>query len=255
MSVEYKVVNPATGTVEKQFPTATDNEIATAIGRSDAAYRSWSTTPPADRAALLHRVADAYAKQTDELAAIITREMGKTTAEAVGEIEFVVEIYRYYADQGPTLLADEPIPASTRRACHRAQVRRRPAARDHAVELPVLPGRPVRRPEPDGGQHDPAQARAAVPRVGPGDGADLPRRRPARRTRTSTCSPPTSRSATSSPTRGCAGVSVTGSERAGTAVAAHGRRAPEEGRARARRLRPVHRAGHRRPACGGRRRP
>ena len=113
MSVEYKVVNPATGTVEKQFPTATDNEIATAIGRSDAAYRSWSTTPPADRAALLHRVADAYAKQTDELAAIITREMGKTTAEAVGEIEFVVEIYRYYADQGPTLLADEPIPAST----------------------------------------------------------------------------------------------------------------------------------------------
>ena len=124
MSVEYKVVNPATGTVEKQFPTATDNEIATAIGRSDAAYRSWSTTPPADRAALLHRVADAYAKQTDELAAIITREMGKTTAEAVGEIEFVVEIYRYYADQGPDPARRRADPGLDRWARHRAQVRR-----------------------------------------------------------------------------------------------------------------------------------
>jgi succinate-semialdehyde dehydrogenase / glutarate-semialdehyde dehydrogenase len=113
MSVEYKVVNPVTGVVESQFPTATDAEIAAAIERSDAAYRPWSATPVAERAAVLNRVADLYAERVTELAALITREMGKTTAEAVGEIEFVVEIYRYYAEQGPTLLADEPIPSST----------------------------------------------------------------------------------------------------------------------------------------------
>jgi succinate-semialdehyde dehydrogenase / glutarate-semialdehyde dehydrogenase len=39
--------------------------------------------------------------------------MGKTTAEATGEIEFVVDIYRYYADNGPRLLADEPLPTET----------------------------------------------------------------------------------------------------------------------------------------------
>jgi succinate-semialdehyde dehydrogenase / glutarate-semialdehyde dehydrogenase len=113
MSVEYKVVNPVTGAVESQFPTATDAEIAAAIERSDAAYRPWSATAVAERAAVLNRVADLYAERVTELAALITREMGKTTAEAVGEIEFVVEIYRYYAEQGPTLLADEPIPSST----------------------------------------------------------------------------------------------------------------------------------------------
>ena len=52
----------------------------------------------------------------------------------------------------------------------------RAAARDHAVELPLLPGGPLRRPEPGGRQHDPAQARAAVPGVVGGDGADVPRR-------------------------------------------------------------------------------
>jgi succinate-semialdehyde dehydrogenase/glutarate-semialdehyde dehydrogenase len=113
MSVEYMVVNPVTGAVESRFATATDAEIATAIERSHAAYRPWSETAVAERAPVLNRVADLYAERVTELAALITREMGKTTAEAVGEIEFVVEIYRYYAEQGPTLLADEPIPSST----------------------------------------------------------------------------------------------------------------------------------------------
>lgn len=113
MSVEYKVVNPATGAVESTFPTATADQIAGALQRSDDAFRRWSVFSVVDRAATLHRVADLYSERTGELAALITREMGKTTAEAVGEIEFVVEIYRYYADLGPTLLADEPLPSST----------------------------------------------------------------------------------------------------------------------------------------------
>jgi succinate-semialdehyde dehydrogenase / glutarate-semialdehyde dehydrogenase len=113
VSVDYMVVNPATGAVESRFPTATDTEITAAIERSAAAFRSWSREPVADRAAMLHRVADLYAERTDQLAALITREMGKTIADAVGEVEYVVDIYRYYADQGPTLLGDEPIPSSS----------------------------------------------------------------------------------------------------------------------------------------------
>jgi succinate-semialdehyde dehydrogenase/glutarate-semialdehyde dehydrogenase len=109
MTVEYQVVNPATGTVEKKFPTATDAEITSAVDRSDAAFAVWSDTPLAERARLMHRVADLHVERADELAALITREMGKTTAEAVDEVEYSVDIYRYYADQASTLLADEEL--------------------------------------------------------------------------------------------------------------------------------------------------
>lgn len=113
MSVDYRVVNPATGEVEKEFPTATDAQVAEAIGRVDGAFGAWSARSVEDRSAIIHRVADAYAERTAELAGIITREMGKATAEAVGEVEFCVEIYRYYADNAATLLADEPLPTES----------------------------------------------------------------------------------------------------------------------------------------------
>jgi succinate-semialdehyde dehydrogenase/glutarate-semialdehyde dehydrogenase len=113
VSVDYKVVNPATGAVESQFPTAGDADVAAAIERSDAAFRAWSTSRVADRAAVLHAVAVLYEQRAVELAALITREMGKTTVEALGEIEYVADIYRYYADLGPTLLRDEPLESTS----------------------------------------------------------------------------------------------------------------------------------------------
>ncbi len=119
----YQVVNPATGETESEFPTATDASIADAIARVHEAYLSWRTTSKAERTAILHRVADLYAERADALATLITREMGKTTAEALGEIGFVVDIYRYYADEGPTLLADTPLSSKTEGA---AWVRKAP---------------------------------------------------------------------------------------------------------------------------------
>ena len=120
---DYRVVNPATGAVESEFETATDSEIQAAIERSHAAYRALGRTTLAERAAVLHRVADLYLERVDELALLITREMGKTTAEAVGEVEYVADIYRYYADLGPTLLADEQLPSNT---AGQAMVRKAP---------------------------------------------------------------------------------------------------------------------------------
>ncbi|HEY7859012.1 MAG TPA: NAD-dependent succinate-semialdehyde dehydrogenase [Candidatus Nanopelagicales bacterium] len=105
----YKVVNPATGVVEAEYPTATDAEITTILERSAQAFGGWSATAVKDRAAVLHRVADLYMERTEALAALITREMGKTTADAVGEVEYAADIYRYYADNGPRLLADETL--------------------------------------------------------------------------------------------------------------------------------------------------
>jgi succinate-semialdehyde dehydrogenase/glutarate-semialdehyde dehydrogenase len=106
---DYQVVNPSTGEVEKEFETATDAEIQDVLACSHAAYGAWKATDKGERTKVLLRVAELYDERRDELAAIIAREMGKRIPEAKGEIKLVASIYRYYAEQGPDLLADTPL--------------------------------------------------------------------------------------------------------------------------------------------------
>ena len=120
---EFKVVNPATNQTEREFATATDAEVEQVLERSARAYQSWRTTAKDERAKVLLRVAGLYKERIDDLAALITREMGKPTREAKGEIGLVVSIYRYYADQGPAFLEDTPL---SPRAGGKALVRKEP---------------------------------------------------------------------------------------------------------------------------------
>src|SRR6201996_61394 len=105
----YQVVNPATGKLEKEYPTATDAEISDILTRADAGYKSWRRTSLDERAAILRQVSQLYRDRADELAELITREMGKITKAAVGEIKFASNIYKYYADNGAELLKDQPL--------------------------------------------------------------------------------------------------------------------------------------------------
>jgi len=107
---DYAVVNPATGETVKSYPTISDQDLAGAIGRADKAHREWSasTTVP-ERAALVRRVGELHAGQRQRLGEIIVREMGKPIEQAVGEVDFCVAIYDFYADNAVKLLADEPI--------------------------------------------------------------------------------------------------------------------------------------------------
>ncbi|MBS1864271.1 MAG: NAD-dependent succinate-semialdehyde dehydrogenase [Actinobacteria bacterium] len=107
---DYAVVNPATGETIKEYPTITDDELRAAIGRADAAYKSWSSSSTvAERAALIRKVGELHVERATELADIIVREMGKPKAQAVGEVQFCGAIYGFYADNAEDLLADEPI--------------------------------------------------------------------------------------------------------------------------------------------------
>jgi succinate-semialdehyde dehydrogenase/glutarate-semialdehyde dehydrogenase len=108
MSV-YAVTNPATGITESTYPTATDADIQGALESAHAAFGTWNTTAIATRAALLNRVADLYEERRDELAAIITREMGKPIFQSGKEIDITVSIYRYYAANGEKFLEDEQL--------------------------------------------------------------------------------------------------------------------------------------------------
>ncbi len=109
MSV-YAVVNPATGETVTEYPTITDDELQDAIGRVDAAHREWGASSTVkERADLVRRVGELHAEQRDRLAEIITREMGKPIEQAQGEVEFSASIYEFYADNAESLMADEPI--------------------------------------------------------------------------------------------------------------------------------------------------
>ena len=107
---DYAVVNPATGEIVKEYPTISDADLKEAIARADGAHRRWaSSTTVEERAALIRRVGELHGEQRERLAEIIVREMGKPIEQALGEVDFCVDIYNYYADNGPKLMADEPI--------------------------------------------------------------------------------------------------------------------------------------------------
>ena len=106
----YAVVNPATGEKVKEYEEISDADLDAAIAGADAAYRGWTTsTTVAERAGLIRRVGELHGERREKLAEIIVREMGKPVEQALGEVDFVVEIYAYYADNAEELMADESI--------------------------------------------------------------------------------------------------------------------------------------------------
>ena len=106
----YAVVNPANGETIEEYQQISDDELSEAISRSEAAHRDWSgETSVADRAATVKRVAELHTERREELAEIAVREMGKPMEQALAEVDFCVEIYGYFADRAEEFLADEPI--------------------------------------------------------------------------------------------------------------------------------------------------
>jgi succinate-semialdehyde dehydrogenase / glutarate-semialdehyde dehydrogenase len=106
----YAVVDPATGETVKEYPTISDEGLRDAIGRADKTYHEWSaSTTVQERGALVRRVGELHSEQRERLAEIIVREMGKPIEQALGELDFSKAIYDFYADNAEALLADEPI--------------------------------------------------------------------------------------------------------------------------------------------------
>lgn len=107
--MQYAITNPATGEVVKTFDQATDEEIQDVIARAKAAFREWSGLSFAERAARLNAFAQLLVDEAQPLATVACTEMGKPLDEMVEEIEFSADIVRYYADNGEEFAADEPI--------------------------------------------------------------------------------------------------------------------------------------------------
>jgi succinate-semialdehyde dehydrogenase / glutarate-semialdehyde dehydrogenase len=106
----YAVVNPATGDKVKEYPDISDDELDAAIGKAWDTHREWSlSTTVAERAALVQRVADMHLERRETLAEIAVREMGKPMEQALGEVDFCGDIYGYYAERAEEFLKDQEI--------------------------------------------------------------------------------------------------------------------------------------------------
>jgi len=108
--VAYQTINPYTNELVATFPDATEEEVDLAIAAAYDAFLSWRRTPFATRTQVLAKAADLLRADRRRYAELLTLEMGKVIAEAEAEVDLSADILQYYADRGETLLASEKVP-------------------------------------------------------------------------------------------------------------------------------------------------
>jgi len=106
-------VNPATGQTLKTFDALTDDEVRDRIARASAAFAAYRLTTFADRAAWMRTAADLLEEDTEQLALLMTTEMGKTIKAAKAEVGKCAAGCRFYAEHAEGFLADEPADAAS----------------------------------------------------------------------------------------------------------------------------------------------
>ena len=107
----FDVVNPATGEVIAELPDMGAAETAAAIDAAHAAQPAWAARPAKERSALLRKWFDLMIAHADDLAAILTAEMGKPLADARGEILYAASYVEWYAEEAKRIYG-ETIPAA-----------------------------------------------------------------------------------------------------------------------------------------------
>ncbi len=109
LQIEFASINPATEERLATYDALSKRAIDVALTRAQAGLRTWSRTPVAERAAFLATLATTLRARAEELAHDIVIEMGKTLSEARAEIEKCALNCDFYAERGPDFLADEPV--------------------------------------------------------------------------------------------------------------------------------------------------
>ncbi|ASQ18066.1 succinate-semialdehyde dehydrogenase [Enterobacter cloacae] len=101
-------VNPATGETLATYPWATSEEVAQAITLADAGFRQWRGESVSHRAQKLRDLGAALRQRGEEMAQMISREMGKPIVQARAEVAKSAGLCDWYAEHGPAMLRAEP---------------------------------------------------------------------------------------------------------------------------------------------------
>jgi succinate-semialdehyde dehydrogenase/glutarate-semialdehyde dehydrogenase len=114
-------INPATGETLKEFPAFSDGEIEQRLKRADQGFARHRREPFSKRAELLLAIGSLLDQEKDKLAGVITVEMGKLFRAAVDEVEKCARGCRFYAENGERFLEDEPTQTAAARSLIRYQ--------------------------------------------------------------------------------------------------------------------------------------
>lgn len=109
--MSYQSVNPYNGQVLKTYPFHDQNKINESLEQAETLLHSdWSRTQLEQRTDLLKKVAAKLREQKEDLAQLMSLEMGKLIAQSRGEIDLCANIAEYYANKAPEFLASEKYP-------------------------------------------------------------------------------------------------------------------------------------------------
>lgn len=102
----FDVENPATGEVIATLASATEEDALAALdaacrAEKEAGEHGWAATPPRERAEILRRAFELVTERAEEFATLMTLEMGKPYAEALGEVKYGAEFLRWFAEETP----------------------------------------------------------------------------------------------------------------------------------------------------------
>ena len=109
-------INPATGETLARYDTLTPPQVEERLSRAQAAFDTYRLSTFAERSAWMHRAADILEARKQELGELATREMGKTLAAAVAEVQKCAVGCRYYAQNAEKFLADEQVVTEAQQA-------------------------------------------------------------------------------------------------------------------------------------------
>ena len=109
----YQSINPATDEEGQSFAELTDAQLEAAIATAATCFESWRQTSFVQRAAIVSKAAAIMRERSDDLARLMTLEMGKLIAEAKGEVVLSADIIDYYANHAEKFLATEQLTPSS----------------------------------------------------------------------------------------------------------------------------------------------
>lgn len=109
MTGGYRVINPATGVTERVFASLDDAGVDSALLAAQTGFEEWRQRSVDERAAAMLRAGELFRGRYEEIASAISTEMGKSHAEALAELELSAGIFDYYGEHGPRLNAKHTI--------------------------------------------------------------------------------------------------------------------------------------------------
>jgi len=119
-----EVINPATEEVIAEVPKGTEGDVDRAVEAARGAFGTWSLTTPAERSAMLHKLADAIAEDAENLSQIESANVGKPKGTADFDVEFTIDNVRFFAGAARVV---EGKAAGEYVSTHTSMIRREPA--------------------------------------------------------------------------------------------------------------------------------